>query len=220
VLAPGGSLPHAGSPGLEVEDLLGQVAGALKQHPDLQGHKVGGEAAGGGREGLPGEVQRCGTQSQEQVEGLLCSPSPGLGDEQGGGVARSPRFLRHLRQRGGGQQRLLSSAPTQCRGVEQEDTHAHPVLTEHPKARNRAITSFAASVEVPLHAAQASSGLPPVPKWAQEGRVWVATPFPNRCQPYASPPCPAALGPSLLAALTGAVISCEAGRCLGFLHCC
>lgn len=138
--SPGDNHPHAGSPGLEVEDLLGQVADALEQCPDLQDHKVEGEAAGGGHEGLPSEVQRCGAQSQEQVRGTLRSPSPGFGDEQGGGVAWPPQFLRHLGQKMGGS---AATVVPGAQGVEKGDAHAHPALTEHPKARSRAVTSFA-----------------------------------------------------------------------------
>lgn len=119
-LKPGMEPCQAVSPGLQVEDFLRQVAGALEQHPDLQGHKVAGEAAGGGHEGLPSQVQRCGTHSQEQVHGALCSASPRPGDEQGAAVLRPPRSPRHLRQRARVSGDHYSQHPP--RGVDKGDT--------------------------------------------------------------------------------------------------
>lgn len=127
----------AGSPGVQVEDLLGQVAGALEQRPDLQGGEVEGEAAGGEHQGLPGEEQSPGTERQQQVHSALRPPAAGLRDPRGTALPCPTRLPGHRRRREGSAGLVLSThGCTAGADKSRSGGCVRPALSEHPKAHN------------------------------------------------------------------------------------
>lgn len=128
----------AGSPGIQVKNLLGQVAGAPEQRPDLQGGEVEGEAAGGVRQGLPGEQQNPGTERQQQERGAHRPPAAGLRDPRAPRGAPLPRtrLPAHLRRHRGctarpqrTRQRLLLSSAVGAVRADQGDACARRSLS-------------------------------------------------------------------------------------------
>lgn len=173
-LSPGRSQERrspAGSPGVQVEDLLGQVAGAPEQRPDLQGGEVDGEAAGGGHQGLPGQQQSRGAERQQQERGAHRPPAAGLRDPRDPRGAALPRtrLTAHLRRQGGStacpqrtRQRLVLSSAVGAVGADQRDACA-----QHSRSAPERLFG-----EAPLR-------FPAVPKGARQDRAWLLTPLPN-----------------------------------------